>query len=1315
MTNEADQPSGSMAPIIGRVPFFDNTEKLWKIFEVQLEQFLVANDISKEAKKKAILVTSLSENAYMLLQNLLSPLQIEAENVTFTLCMQAMRTHFKTATSGFAERCKFYNATKSASESINEWAVRVRSLAANCEFGTHLNTAIRDKFVMGLEKGPAKDKIFLENVTTPFEKVLEIANNAEYILQQYHRCDVKQDAELNFVKRQSSAWPKSREEMGMSKNQKYGSEKKSPKQQQQCNVCGYNNHCSTACKFRNYKCNLCKQRGHLKKMCKTKRINFIQNDEISLFSMRSICDGPIKVNIYIKDKSFSMELDTGSEYNVISENTYYSFFSEYVLKPVKVLLKSYNGEKIQPIGKCEVDVKYNEMQKQLSMLVIKNGGPPLLGRDFLNKFEIQLAKLNYSSHVECEKEKIFKKFSDLFDGSLGLFKNGKASLNIKEGTQPRFFRPRPVPLAIKEKVEKEIDMLVSLKVLEGVKYSEWGTPIVPIIKKNGGIRICGDFKVTVNPSLNVDKYPLPRIEELFAKLHGGEEFSKLDLSMAYQQIELNDESKKFTTISTSKGLFQYTRLIYGLASAPAIFQRIMDSLLAGLDGVVVFLDDVLITAPNREQHVQRLSKVLNILRDSGFKLSRDKCDFFCDKIHYLGHVIDRNGLHMNHEKVIDIQQIKYPKNVKELQSFLGMVNFYRRFIPGIATLLSPLYELLRADSKFVWDHSCSKSMDELKNILMSENCLAHYNPDERLKLIVDASPVGVGAILMQIDAKNVDKPIEFASRTLSQAEKNYSQLDREAVAIYFGVKKFHQYLYGRHFILVTDNKPLQHILSPKKGIPQMASNRLQRIALFLSGYSFDVVHVKSGANVADYFSRFPREHEDKSEQMTRININFLQQLPDGRKFLDFDEIKNETRADETLQEVIRMTLEGWPERCPDDKFKPFFLKKTEFSVEDGCLFWGYRIVIPTALIPKMLNFLHSTHMGVVKMKSMARECCWWPQQGTHLEDVVRECEACLMTRSDPPRQELLTWERPKDVWSRLHIDFFGPFKNRWCLVVVDSSSKWVECIDMAKNTTSKAVIQVLREIFARYGLPRCIVSDNGTSLVSKEFEDFLSSNKIEHKTTPVGNPSTNGQAENMVKTIKTALKRNLQKIAEHEFNNALNRFLLDYRNTIHSSTGVSPAFLMFNGRHLRTRLDLINPHRQVKFKAEENVNKFVKKQQQNQRKYFKGSKSTSFEINSPVIVKDYSIPGKISWKKATVKKILGKQTYLVATPENHCWKRHANQMIKCNLFSEIPSTILDPLQKISNQNETIENNSKINIQENQCYTHRYNLRHRNKK
>lgn len=257
MTNEADQPSGSMAPIIGRVPFFDNTEKLWKIFEVQLEQFLVANDISKEAKKKAILVTSLSENAYMLLQNLLSPLQIEAENVTFTLCMQAMRTHFKTATSGFAERCKFYNATKSASESINEWAVRVRSLAANCEFGTHLNTAIRDKFVMGLEKGPAKDKIFLENVTTPFEKVLEIANNAEYILQQYHRCDVKQDAELNFVKRQSSAWPKSREEMGMSKNQKYGSEKKSPKQQQQCNVCGYNNHCSTACKFRNYKCNLC--------------------------------------------------------------------------------------------------------------------------------------------------------------------------------------------------------------------------------------------------------------------------------------------------------------------------------------------------------------------------------------------------------------------------------------------------------------------------------------------------------------------------------------------------------------------------------------------------------------------------------------------------------------------------------------------------------------------------------------------------------------------------------------------------------------------------------------------------------------------------------------------------------------------------------------------------------------------------------------------------------------------------------------------------------------------------------------------------
>lgn len=1273
-----------MSASIGKVPFFDHTTKKWSVFQHQLEQFLLANDIKEEQKKKAILLTSICETSYVLLENLMSPTKLETAEATFVKCVEAMNKHFKPPTSGFAERYKFYNAAKSPAETISEWAVRVRALAINCEFGEHLDTAIRDKFVMGLEKGPARDKIFLEAVTCSYQKVIEVANNAEYLKHQYDTAEVKQEPNFHFMRQ-----PKDRATRKEAAKQETSQPNKKAVEHQ-CRVCGYNNHKSENCKFRNYKCNNCKEKGHLKKMCKAKSFNFIDNDDLSLFSLASPHDGPIKVKIFVNDKPFIMELDTGSENNVVSECTYQTYFAKQKLKKVEMVLKAYNGVTIIPIGECEVKVKYGNKVKSIPVIVIKNGGPPLLGRKFLKAFDIQICKLNYSSQglMTTASDKILAKFENLFDGQLGTFKMSKAVLRVKEEAIPKFFRPRPLPLAIKDKVEQEIEKLVNMNILEPVRYSEWGTPIVPVLKKNGSIRICGDFKVTLNPHLHVEQYPLPRIEEIFSKLYGGEEFTKLDLSMAYQQIELEDESRKYTTISTSKGLFQYTRLIYGLASAPAIFQRIMDTLLAGLEGVVVFLDDILISASSRELHVRRLENVLKILNDAGFKLSPDKCEFFCKKIKYLGHVIDKNGLHMNPEKITDISNIPYPENVKQLQAFLGVVNFYRRFMPDASTLLNPLHQLLKHDSKFVWTKECSDAVDTLKKSLLSTNCLAHFNANSKTILTVDASPVGVGAVLSQIGEDGLERPIEFSSRTLTDTEKRYSQLDREAVAILFGVKKFHQFLYGRRFVLVTDNKPLLHIFGPKKGIPVMASSRLQRIALMLSGYQFDVSHVKSKSNIADYFSRYPQETNYNSEELpSNIYVNFLQDVNCESNMLNFDSICKATREDEILGKVKSFIHNGWPKSCKDKELLPYFLKRNELSEESDCVFWGYRVIIPNQLRRDILNFLHSTHMGIVKMKSMARECCWWPSQGRELEDIVRSCEPCIMTRSNPPQQELIPWPRSDEVWSRLHIDFFGPFLKRWCLVVVDSSSKWLECIDMGNNTSSRAVISVLREIFARFGLPKIVVSDNGTSFVSNEFKSFLKTNGIEQITSPVGNPATNGQAENAVKTIKNALKRSLSNLSLSEFNSVLCRFLFDYRNTIHTSTGVSPSYLMFNKRIIKSRLDLINPKRVVINKSKKEVNSFVNAKQECQKKYYKGKKHFKFKQNDTIMAKNYSTPGKISWIKGLIQKKIGKQTYLIKTQHNKIWKRHANQIISCIAprinESETPSTILDPLQRLS--------------------------------
>lgn len=399
-----------------------------------------------------------------------------------------------------------------------------------------------------------------------------------------------------------------------------------------------------------------------------------------------------------------------------------------------------------------------------------------------------------------------------------------------------------------------------------------------------------------------------------------------------------------------------------------------------------------------------------------------------------------------------------------------------------------------------------------------------------------------------------------------------------------------------------------------------------------------------------------------------------------------------------MQQISNLINVGWPKENKDRDLLPYFRKRFELSEESGCIFWGYRVIVPKSLQANVVKFLHETHMGIIKMKYMARETCWWPTQSQDLELVAKSCDACRLTSQSPNKQELIPWKRSDEVWSRIHIDFFGPIMNRSYLVIVYSTSKWVECIDMGNNTTTRAVIQVLREIFSRFGLPTMIVSDNGKSFVSKEFKNFLFQNGIEQRTSPVGNPATNGQAENAVKTIKTAIKRNMLNKPLSDFNVVLSRFLFDYRNTVHATTGVSPAFIMFNKRKLRTRLDILNEKRTIEMPSKKNIKNYVKRSQENQKACFKGSKKNKFKIKDIVFIKDYSTPGRVFWKKGSIVKIIGKQTYICKTVDQNLWKRHANQIVlseKANV--NLTTQNIEILQ--SHIPKTINNDNLLDIEE----------------
>ena len=409
--------------------------------------------------------------------------------------------------------------------------------------------------------------------------------------------------------------------------------------------------------------------------------------------------------------------------------------------------------------------------------------------------------------------------------------------------------------------------------------------------------------MTINQAAQVDTYPLPLIEDLFASLTGGKVFSKLDLAHAYQQLCLDVESRKYVTINTHKGLFHYTRLPFGVAAAPAIFQRTMEAILRDLPHVCVYLDDILVTGASEAAHLYNLSVVLERLEAAGVRLKREKCSFMLQEVEYLGHRVSARGLQPLASKVQAIQDAPTPKDVSQLQSFLGMLNYYGRFLPDLATLLSPLYELLQSSKKWSWEERQDRSFQEAKKLLATSDVLTHYDPRKPLVLSCDASPYGVGAVLSHRMPDDTEQPIAFASRSLSPTERKYAQLDKEALAIIFGVKRFHQYLYGRNFSILSDHKPLQYLLGETRGIPAMASARIQRWALTLSAYSYSISYKPGAAHAnADGLSRLPLPEQPAEVPLPGEMVLLFEALdstpirvPQIREWVDKDPVLSRVR------------------------------------------------------------------------------------------------------------------------------------------------------------------------------------------------------------------------------------------------------------------------------------------------------------------------------------------------------------------------------------------------------------------------------------
>ena len=898
---------------IGKIDVFDETQESWETYVERVQHFFAANDVDDEHKVPTLL-SLIGSKTYSLLKDLLLPEKPADKN--FEEIVSTLQKHLNPKPLEIAERFRFYKRNQQEGESVLSYVAELKKLTTHCNFGGSLEETLRDKLVCGLNNQQIQKRLLAEP-KLKFSKAVDIAVAMETATRDATEIysELREGKPLGLDKLTLSR-PSNRPD-------------NSPPSSVVCYRCGANTHVATECRFKKEVCHKCGKRGHIQRVCRTqqgpsqasprsrcqKSTHAIEKESdeyedllnnLEVHNVNKSSNDVIWVNVNVENQPLSMELDTGSAVSILPYDIFLAKFRDKKLEKTSTVLRTYTGEQIVPVGCLTVQVEHLDQSCVLPLHVVHTKGPVLMGRNWLHKLRldwktIKLLKTSDSDHenpcitTQEKLESLLDTYAEVFEDKLGTFKSAKAKITLKEGSQPQFRKARQVPYSLRPKVEEELKRLESEGILSKVEWSDWATPIVPVPKQDGSVRICGDFKGTINPALQAEQYPLPRIEDIFANLAGGKKFSKIDLRQAYHQIELEEESRKYLTINTSMGLFQYNRLVFGITSAPAIWQRTMDQILEGTSGISCILDDMIVTGESDAEHLANLEEVLRRLHFHGLRANKSKCEFFQEKITFCGHDIDSKGLHKTTDKTAAVVNAPRPQNVTEVRSFLGLVNYYHKFLPNLATTLHPLNQMLESNYQWDWTDRCEEAFQKVKVMIASDLVLTHYDPKLPLQLACDASPVGIGAVLSHVMPDGTERPIAFASRSLSKAERNYAQIDKEALATVWGVKKFHNYLFGRNFTLLTDHEPLTSIFHPSKSLPAVTAARLQRYALFLAGFDYTIMYknTKCHGN-ADGLSRLPL-HSETTEESDPVGLFYATQfepLP-----VTAEQVKRETQRE----------------------------------------------------------------------------------------------------------------------------------------------------------------------------------------------------------------------------------------------------------------------------------------------------------------------------------------------------------------------------------------------------------------------------------
>ena len=1150
------------------------------------------------------------------------------------------------------ERYKFGKRNQEEGEGFNKYLADLRRKIKTCGYCVNCEPSIlRDRIIHGILSDATREEL-LKEATLTLERCVDICAAGETAAS--HRNSMRSEA-VHKVKPRK---PKT-------------------------GVCRY---CATEhlfikeeCPAYGKKCSNCKERNHFEVCCKSKparggkkqdrkskktihRVEALSSDSEAEESQPEFCNAvktkqnkakhrarEVKAKMLIGKKEVVFQVDTGATCNLLPQKHAKN------IQPYYGTLMMWNSSSTQPLGKCRRVLKNPKTGKRydVEFIVCKDDCQPLLGLSVSTQMKLITVDEEQFHRVAAINTQAF---SEVFDEKLGTLP-GTQKLRVKTEATPVVMANRRISVNMRPKLEEELKRLESMGVIQKItKPTPWVSQLVMTPKKDGSVRICIDPK-ELNKALQREHYSMPILEEVLHELRDSKVFSKADLSSGYWHVDLEEESRLLTAFQTPFGRFIWCRLPFGLSVSAEIFQKRLIEALEGLSGVVCIADDIVIHGRTQQEHDDNLKAFLCRCGDKGIKLNNQKLEKSLSRITFMGHMISEKGLEADPAKVEAITCMEPPRDLTELRRFMGMINYLAKFLPKLAEVMQPLHNLLKKDVPYCWSTSQQAAFDTVKSMITEAPVLAFYKPEGKLVLENDACEYGIGSVLLQ-----GGQPVAYASRTLTETERRYAQIEKEMLAAVYGLEKFHHYTYAREVEVISDHKPLEAIA--KKPLSK-APRRLQHLLLRARNYDYDITY-KPGSQIptADTLSRAPVGKPEGEEEV--VHSVTIYPIKDGL----MQEIRLATMDDPTLNALGEVIHRGWPNDKKDvpEVLLPFHSYRDELTVTDGVIMRSDRVVIPERMKKEMKKRVHTGHMGINSCLRLAKDVMFWPKMSTEIRQYVETCGTCATYSDQQPRETVVISDIPDKPWVKIATDLFSWGGDSY-MILYDYFSNFIEVDQLKDSTTAGEIVKKLQCHFTRNGSPWVLVSDNGPQYTSAEFKQFCKEWNVNHETISPGNSQANGAAEAAVKTVKRIFRK-CKASGDNPY-----KGLLNYYNTPTEGLTTCPAQRLL-GRKTRTMLpttDSRTPMQMQTFDAEgEQWSKELKRHKGNP------GGTDLRPISCGDVVRMQPRDGLREWKEGTVVRPLTTRAYEVAVGDR-TYVRNRRQLRATKKSSHsLPATATTP-------------------------------------